>query len=94
MGTENSNDIISQQLGLVLGKLDGIEKMMDANHVSINRRLDDMQDNNDRRFDAVEKRVEHIETEQKNIIWKVASWSSLGGAIVAGSIEAIKHIGK
>lgn len=94
MGAENNNDIISKQLGLVLGKLEGIEKMMDANHIALHRRLDDMQDNNDRRFDAVEKRVEHIEAEQKNIIWKVASWSSLGGAIVAGSIEAMKHLGK
>ena len=89
----NNSDTISMQLGQILGKLDGIDRVINANHESVSKRLEDMQANNDRRFDSIEKRVEHVETEQKNIIWKVASWSSLGGAIVAGGLEIIKRIG-
>lgn len=88
------NDQIVQLLGEIRGELKGINAVMERNHQSMNQRLDDIQSSNNQRFDAVERRVDHMESEQKAIIWKVASWSSLGGAIVAGGVELIKHMGK
>lgn len=88
------NDQVIQLLGEIKGELKGINQVIHANHSSVQQRFDDMQKSIDQRFDSIEKRVEHVESEQKNIIWKVASWSSLGGAVVAGSVELMKVLAK
>lgn len=101
----SENDQVIQLLGELKGELKGMRDVITANHesakqrtesnhIAVNQRLTDMQEAMGQRLDAVEKRIEHVEVEQKNIIWKVASWSSLGGAIVAGGIELIKHASK
>ena len=82
---------ILQMLGKIDGKLEGLERTIDLNQQNINQRLDDLQKSNDQRFDSIEKRVEHVEEEQKNMIWKVAGWSGLTGAIVTGAVELMKQ---
>ena len=93
MDSKESSQIL-QVLGEIRGELKGINAMIAANHTSVNQRLEDMQKSNDQRLDGIEARVEHVEAEQKAIIWKVAGWSSLGGAIVTAGVELIKHVGK
>lgn len=82
---------IMHMLGQISGKLDGMEKHIAANHTAVNQRLDEIQNSNNQRFDALEKRVEHVEEEQKSMIWKIASWSSLGGALVAGVVQILQN---
>lgn len=82
---------IMHMLGQISGKLDGMEKHMTANHTAVNQRLDEIQKSNNQRFDALESRVEHVEEEQKSMIWKIASWSSLGGALVAGVVQLLQN---
>jgi hypothetical protein len=93
MDSKESSQIL-QVLGEIRGELKGINAMIAANNTSVNQRLEDMQKSNDQRLDGIEARVEHVEAEQKAIIWKVAGWSSLGGAIVTAGVELIKHVGK
>ena len=85
------NDQIIQLLGEIRGELRGVSEVIKNNHAAVNQRLEDMASSNERRFDAIEKRVEHVETEQKNMIWKISGWSGLGGALVAGVIELLKQ---
>ena len=85
-------------LGKIDGQLEGLGRTVDANHKAVNQRLDDLQKSNEHRFDGIERsfdgletRVEHVESEQKTMIWKIAGWSGLSGALVTGVVELLKH---
>ncbi|WP_180131953.1 hypothetical protein [Rhodoferax sp. BLA1] len=49
------------------------------------------------RVDGIDKRVKDLEAEDKRLIEKVAKVSAMGGgisgALIAGAVEAFKHIG-
>ena len=65
-------------------RFDGIER-------SVDERLKSIENNIGARLDHLENRVEHVESEQKNMIWKIAGWSGLSGALVTGVVELLKH---
>lgn len=69
---------------------------------AINRRIDDvagqvksLEENVGKRIDGLGSRVTSLEAEDKRIIEKVAGMSALGGgvggALVAGAVELLKH---
>ena len=65
-------------------RFDGIERSVDT-------RLRSIEDSIGKRLDGLEERVGEIEDEQKNMIWKIAGWSGLSGALVTGVVELLKH---
>ncbi len=76
-------------------RLDDLQKSnehrFDVMERGFDTRLKSIEDNIGTRLDHLENRVEHVETEQKNMIWKIAGWSGLSGALVTGVVELLKH---
>lgn len=91
MGTEDQSSQLLGALGEIKGELKGINQAIERNHIATNQRLNDIQDSNNMRFDAIERRVEHVESEQKAQALKIAGWSSLSGAIISIGVAAIQH---
>ena len=65
-------------------RFDGIER-------SVDERLKSIENNIGARLDTLEERVGEVEDEQKNMIWKIAGWSGLSGALVTGVVELLKN---
>ncbi|MBI1175665.1 MAG: hypothetical protein GC139_10445 [Sideroxydans sp.] len=70
-------------------RVDGVES-------NLSKRIDDVSDAINKRIDGIGTRVSNLEAEDKKMIEKVATMSAfgggLGGALVTGAIELLKHI--
>lgn len=64
----------------------------------LNKRIDEQGVQFNKRVDGIGTRVTNLEAEDKRLIEKVATVSAMGGgisgALIAGAIEAIKHLAK
>lgn len=74
----------------VVGQLKGLTLMIQQQHESTNRRIDDLHKSIEQRQDRLEDRVERLEESEKKIIWKVGGITGLIAAASAVGIELLK----
>jgi hypothetical protein len=89
MITQGESQVL-QTLGLVMGELKGLRGQLADGTAATNRRIDDLKDSIDKRLDVQETRIETLETGQKLLLTKTASYGGLAGGLVSGIIELIK----
>lgn len=74
------------QLGKNLGqRMEDLQK-------STEQRIDTFETHVEQRFGTFDKRISYVEDQQNKLTWKIVGFVSLGSALVAGGIEALKHI--
>ena len=80
------------QLGEVKGQLTQITQMIQLNHESTHKRIDDLRHSNDGRFEGVEGRVGVLEVNERSTAIRAGGSGGIAGGIVAAGIELIKYL--
>ena len=75
---------------------DGLGQRIDNVEANVGQRVTDISDAINKRIDGLGSRVTNLEAEDKKIIEKVAKQAAMGGgiggALVTGAVEIIKHL--
>lgn len=74
----------------VKGQLNGLIGIIQNNHESSNRRLDDFRQSMESRMGGVEDRLGKLEENERGTAIRSSATGALAGAIVAGAIAALK----
>lgn len=80
----------AQALGEVRGQLTSITLLLQSQHESTNRRMDDLQKSLDKRFDTVEDRIGTLEQNERATAIKAATAGAGAAALTIGITEVIK----
>jgi hypothetical protein len=86
----DTNTQVLVELGQVKGQLTLLLQMMQNNHDSTNKRIDDMRHAVEGRLEGVEGRVGVLEKNERGTAIRSSASGALAGAIVAAGIAAIK----
>jgi hypothetical protein len=84
---KNPDASILLQLGQVQGQLLGLTQMIQSQHDSTGKRMDDFQHAMESRLSNVEDRIGKVEDKERGTAIKAAG----GSALVVGVIELLKH---
>jgi len=89
--TESDNSQLLIAFGRMEAELQGLRDQATAHHVSVMRRMDDLDKAAHQRIDVIEDRVAVLERDNKHH-FRQAGWGGAGGALVAGLIEMIRRV--
>lgn len=82
--------LMISMLGQIQGEVKGLRDLVQANHSSINQRIEDLAQSNHTRFENVEDRIDKLENSHQQLLMKTAAGGGVAGGIVAAGIEIIK----
>ncbi len=85
---KNPDASVLLQLGQVQGQLLGLTQMIQSQHDSTGKRIDDFQHAMENRLSNVEDRVAKVEGNERSTAVKAAG----GSALVMGAIELAKYL--
>ena len=91
MGENEANSAILRSLGHIEGQVAQLMQMMQTNQAATNQRLDDMRASINARMDSQEKRIDKLETNERNTALRSSASAAIAAAIVSSGMAAIKH---
>lgn len=88
----NTNTSVLLQLGQVQGQLLGLTQMIQSQHDSTNKRLDDFRHSVEDRLNNVEDRVTTVEGHERGTALRAAGSGAMASAIITAVIEGLKFV--
>lgn len=88
----DTNTAVLVELGQVKGQLTLLLQMMQNNHDSTNKRIDDMRHAVEGRLEGVEGRVSVLEKNERGTAVRSAASGAASALIVSASLAAIKGL--